>query len=265
MVPKSRVGRAWEGSKWSLKKGLGASWFAIVGWEGSGKAKNEAWKGGLGASWLPRVGWEWFGQVKNEAKGVGCFSWFPRVGWEGLGNAKNEAWNGVWALHGSQEWGGKGLGRLKMKHEWGLGVSWLPRVGWEGWKLLLLEIPLVDESDRCGTWPDPFLNSLHELWLSFPPSQVCILYFNKYWTTIAKIRIPSWRQDTSHECELSERRRSVGLSSFKTASLAHSNRRIVFLRLRRPPCRHHYHHHHHHHHHHYHHHYHHPMDGHGQY
>ena len=45
-------------------------------------------------------------------------------------------------------------------------------LAWEGWKLLLLEIPLVDESDRCGTWPDPFLNSLHELWLSFPPSQV---------------------------------------------------------------------------------------------
>ena len=55
------------------------------------------------------------------------------------------------------------MGRLKMKNEKGLGVahgfqeykvgriSWFPRVGWEGWKLLLLEIPLVDESDRCGT------------------------------------------------------------------------------------------------------------------
>ena len=25
-----------------MKKGLGASWFPRVGWEGSGKAKNEA-------------------------------------------------------------------------------------------------------------------------------------------------------------------------------------------------------------------------------
>ena len=55
-------------------------------------------------------------------------------------------------LHGSQELGGKGLGRPKMKHEKGFGCfAWFPRVGWEGWKLLLLEFPLVDESDRCGT------------------------------------------------------------------------------------------------------------------
>ena len=31
---------------WSIKKGLGASWFPRVGWEGFGKVKNEAWKGG---------------------------------------------------------------------------------------------------------------------------------------------------------------------------------------------------------------------------
>ena len=51
-------------------------------------------------------------------------------------------------LHGSQEHGGKGLGRLKISMKRGLGVS---HGSQEGWKLLLLEIPLVDESDRCGT------------------------------------------------------------------------------------------------------------------
>ena len=85
MVPKSGVGKAWEGKKRSMNKGLGASWFPSVG-----------------------------------------------------------------VLHGSQEWGGKGLGRCKMVPKSVVG-SWFPRVGWEGWKLLLLEIPLVDESDRCGT------------------------------------------------------------------------------------------------------------------
>ena len=42
MVRKSGVGRVWEGQKRSMKRGLGASWFPRVGWEGSGKAKNEA-------------------------------------------------------------------------------------------------------------------------------------------------------------------------------------------------------------------------------
>ena len=118
MVPKSGVGRAWEGAKWSMKKGLGASWFPSVGWEGSGKAKNEAWKqgcvlhgsqewGGKGFvmqkmkhengggcfSWFPRVLWEWFGRPKmKHEKGFWRFSWFPRVGWERLGKSKNEAW-----------------------------------------------------------------------------------------------------------------------------------------------------------------------------
>ena len=42
MVPKSGVGRAWESSKSSMKKKLGTSWFPRVGWEGFGKAQNEA-------------------------------------------------------------------------------------------------------------------------------------------------------------------------------------------------------------------------------
>ena len=43
MVPKSGVGRVWEGSKWSMKRGFGCfSWFPRVGWEGLGKAQNEA-------------------------------------------------------------------------------------------------------------------------------------------------------------------------------------------------------------------------------
>ena len=42
MVHKSGVGRAWEGKKRSMKKGLSASWFISVGWEGSGKAQIEA-------------------------------------------------------------------------------------------------------------------------------------------------------------------------------------------------------------------------------
>ena len=57
-------------------------------------------------------------------------SWFATLGWEGLG-------------------------RLKMKHEKGFGRFMVPKRGsqewWEGWKLLLLGIPLVDESDGFGT------------------------------------------------------------------------------------------------------------------
>ena len=133
---------------WSMKRGLGASWFPRVGWEGLGKAQNEAWK----RVWVLHGSQAWGGKglgrprIKHE-KGVGCFmahksgvgrawegsKWFPRVLWEWFGKAKNEAWKGVWVLHGSQEWGGKGLGTLGMKHEKGFGCfSWLARVGWEG-------------------------------------------------------------------------------------------------------------------------------------
>ena len=42
MVPMSGVGRVWEGQKRSMKRWLGASWFTRVGWEGPGKAQNEA-------------------------------------------------------------------------------------------------------------------------------------------------------------------------------------------------------------------------------
>ena len=133
---------------WSMKRGLGASWFPRVGWEGLGKAQNEAWK----KVWVLHGSQAWGGKglgrprIKHE-KGVGCFmahksgvgrawegsKWFPRVLWEWFGKAKNEAWKGVWVLHGSQEWGGKGLGTLGMKHEKGFGCfSWLARVGWEG-------------------------------------------------------------------------------------------------------------------------------------
>ena len=65
-----------------MKKGLGASWFPRVGWEG-----------GLGVSHGSQ---EWGGKglgkptMKHE-KGFWRFSWFPRVGWEKLGKAKNEA------------------------------------------------------------------------------------------------------------------------------------------------------------------------------
>ena len=49
-------------------------------------------KRGLGASWFTRVGWEGLGKLNmKHEKGFGCFSWFPRVGWEGFGKAKNEA------------------------------------------------------------------------------------------------------------------------------------------------------------------------------
>ena len=42
MLLKNRVGRVSENLKRTMKKGLGASWFPRVGWEGSEKAKNEA-------------------------------------------------------------------------------------------------------------------------------------------------------------------------------------------------------------------------------
>ena len=45
MVPNIRVGRAWEGSKWSMKKCLGVS-HGCQDWggKGLGRLKNEAWK-----------------------------------------------------------------------------------------------------------------------------------------------------------------------------------------------------------------------------
>ena len=62
----------------------------------------------------------------------------------------------------------------------GLGASWLPRVGWEGFG------KVQNGSQECGgsqewggkdgnfcCWgPGPFLNSLHELWLSFHPGEM---------------------------------------------------------------------------------------------
>ena len=77
-----------------------------MGWEGFGKAKNEAskrvWvflmvrKGGVGMAW----------EGSN---------WFPRVLWEWFGKAKEEAWTG--------------LGRFKMKHENGVGYFVVPKSG----------------------------------------------------------------------------------------------------------------------------------------
>ena len=149
MVPNIRVGRPWDGSKWSMKNGLGASWFPRRGFGrvcGRRKMKHEkrcwvlhgsqVWGGkGLGRfKMVPKsvVGMVWEGK-KWRMKKVLRASWFPRVRWEGLGNAKNEAWKGVWVLHDSQDWGGKGLGRLKMKHEKRFGCfSWFPTLGWGG-------------------------------------------------------------------------------------------------------------------------------------
>ena len=90
-------------------------------------------------------------------RGLGA-SWLPRVGWEGFGKAKN-------------------------KHEKGFGCfSWFPRAGWEGWKLLLLEIPLVDESDRCGTFVPPVsgLKNAPELKVMFSP-----MHFAKQFANIS--------------------------------------------------------------------------------
>ena len=42
MVSKSVVGMVWEVQKMKHEKGLRASWFPRVGWEGLGNAKNEA-------------------------------------------------------------------------------------------------------------------------------------------------------------------------------------------------------------------------------
>ena len=85
-------------------------------------------------------------------------------------------------LHGSQAWGGKGPGRPKMKHEKGFGCFMAPKSGWEGFgkvqngseecgglmvpksgvgkdgKLLLLEIPLVDEKRSLRHLTRPLFN-----------------------------------------------------------------------------------------------------------
>ena len=75
-----------------MKKGLRASWFPRVGWEGLGtlKMKHEKGFGVLHGS--QEWGGKGLGKLKmKHEKGVGCFSSFPRVGWEGLGKAQNEA------------------------------------------------------------------------------------------------------------------------------------------------------------------------------
>ena len=72
-----------------MKRGLGASWFISVGWEGPGKAQTGS----------------------QECCG------------NSLGRPKMKHEKGVWVLHGSQAWGGNGLGRQKLKHERGSGVS----------------------------------------------------------------------------------------------------------------------------------------------
>ena len=107
MVPKSGVGRAWEGSKWSMKRGLGASWFPSVGWVWEGQKWSMKTGGGCFMAHKSGVGRAWEGS-----------NWFPRVLWEWFGKAKN-----------SQDWGGKGLGRLKMKHEKGFGCFMVPKSG----------------------------------------------------------------------------------------------------------------------------------------
>ena len=42
MVPKSGVEMVWESQKMTHEKGLRASWFPKVWWEGLGNTKNEA-------------------------------------------------------------------------------------------------------------------------------------------------------------------------------------------------------------------------------
>ena len=75
MVPKSGVGRAWEGSKCSVKKGLGASWLPRVGWEGSGKPKMKHEKRG----WVLHGPQEWggkgLGKLKMVSKSVVGMGW----------------------------------------------------------------------------------------------------------------------------------------------------------------------------------------------
>ena len=147
MVPKSAGGRGvWESWKWNMKKGGGCfSWFPRVGWEGFGKAQNEAWKkvwvlhgsqawGGKGLG-RPKMKhekrcWVLHGSQEWGGKGLRRFKMVPKsVVGNGLGKQKNDAWKRCCVLHGSQEWGGKGLGTLKMKHENGFGCFMAPKTG----------------------------------------------------------------------------------------------------------------------------------------
>ena len=100
IVLKSRVGRLWEASKWSMGWGcLGCPCFQRMGWEGFRKCQNKSWKG----IWVFHGSQEWGGK--------------------GLGRLKIKHGRGL-----------DGLGRVKTNHEKGFDVSWFlfPIVGWEG-------------------------------------------------------------------------------------------------------------------------------------
>ena len=61
-------------------------------------------KKGLRASWFPRVGWEGLGNAKmKHEKGFGCFM-APKMGREGFAKAKNKGMKRGWGVsHSSQE------------------------------------------------------------------------------------------------------------------------------------------------------------------
>ena len=122
-----------------MKRGLGASWFISVGWEGPGKAQTgsqECCGNGLGRPKM-KHGCVLHGSQAWGGKGLGRLKTkheFRRVGWEGFGKAQNEAWRRVWVLHGSHEWGGKGLGSCKIKYEKGFGCEGSGKAKNEAWK-----------------------------------------------------------------------------------------------------------------------------------
>ena len=107
-----------EGSKCSMGRGLGSqAWGKGLGWFRKGQIKP--WKKGLVASWFPRVGWEGFGGGSMRTSTTTSCCWgvlwigiyhmrwdFQDGKWQVLRKPQNEAWGGGWAAHPNNGWKG---------------------------------------------------------------------------------------------------------------------------------------------------------------
>ena len=67
VVPKEWGGKGLGRFKMKYEEGLGCSWLARVCRKGLGRLKMKHEKGFGCFSWFPRVGWEGLGKAQNEA------------------------------------------------------------------------------------------------------------------------------------------------------------------------------------------------------
>ena len=122
-LPRWELAGTEEGSKCSMGRGLGSqAWGKGLGWFRKGQIKP--WKRGLVASWFPRVEWEGFGGGSMRTSTTTSCCW--GVLWIGIYHMR---WN-------FQDGNGRYLGSLKMKHGEGFGLPMLPNNGWKGFRLV---------------------------------------------------------------------------------------------------------------------------------